>query len=86
MQPWVKELDDNSLRQTLQNRAETLTKRYKGRFAEYDLNNEMIHGNYYEDRLGPEITKQMAQWAHNGDPDAKLYLNDYDILTGNQTG
>ncbi len=24
----------------------------------------------------------MAQWAHNGDPDAKLFLNDYDILTG----
>ncbi len=84
VQPWVKELDDNSLRQTLQNRAEMITKKYKGRFAEYDLNNEMIHGNYYEDRLGSAITKQMAQWAHNGDPDAKLYLNDYDILTGNR--
>jgi endo-1,4-beta-xylanase len=84
VQPWVKELNDNDLRQTLQNRAETLTKHYKGRFAEYDLNNEMIHGNYYEDRLGPEITKLMAQWAHNGDPDAKLFVNDYDILTGNR--
>ncbi|MCJ7449254.1 MAG: endo-1,4-beta-xylanase [Bacteroidales bacterium] len=84
VQSWVKELDDNELRQTLQNRAETVTRRYKGRFAEYDLNNEMIHGNYYEDRLGPEITKLMAQWAHNGDPDAKLWLNDYDILTGNR--
>jgi len=82
VQPWVKELDDDALRQTLQNRAETITSRYKGRFAEYDLNNEMVHGNYYEDRLGPEITKLMAQWAHNGDPDAKLFLNDYDILTG----
>lgn len=26
----------------------------------------------------------MAEWAHNGDPDAKLWLNDYDILTGNR--
>lgn len=84
VQPWVKELSDDELRQTIKNRAETVTKRYKGRFAEYDLNNEMIHGNYYEERLGPEITKLMAQWAHNGDPDAKLYLNDYDILTGNR--
>jgi GH35 family endo-1,4-beta-xylanase len=84
VQPWVKALDSIELRQTLQNRAETITKRYKGRFAEYDLNNEMVHGNYYEDRLGPEITKFMAQWAHNGDPDAKLFLNDYDILTGNR--
>jgi len=82
VQPWLKELDDQELKQTLQNRAETLAARYKGRFAEYDLNNEMIHGNYYEDRLGPEITKWMAEWVHNGDPDARLYLNDYDIATG----
>lgn len=84
VQPWVKELSDEELRQTLQNRAETITAKYKGRFAEYDLNNEMIHGNYYEDRLGPDITKLMVEWAHKGDPDAKLYLNDYDILTGNR--
>lgn len=84
VQPWLKEMNDDELRQTLQTRAETITKRYKGRFAEYDLNNEMVHGNFYEERLGPGITKQMAQWAHNGDPEAKLYLNDYDILTGNK--
>ena len=82
VQPWVRELDDNELRQTIQNRAETITARYKGRFAEYDLNNEMIHGNYYEERLGTDITVKMAEWALHGDPDAKLFLNDYDILTG----
>jgi len=82
VQPWVKELNDEELKKTLQNRAETITSRYKGRFVEYDLNNEMVHGNYYQERLGPGITKLMAEWAHNGDPDAKLYLNDYDILTG----
>jgi len=84
VQSWVKELDSTELRKTLQNRAETITSRYKGRFAEYDLNNEMIHGNYYQERLGAEITKLMAQWAHNGDPGSKLFLNDYDILTGNR--
>jgi GH35 family endo-1,4-beta-xylanase len=84
VQPWVKELDDAELRQTLQNRAETLAARYKGRFVEYDLNNEMIHGNYYEDRLGPGITKEMTQWVHHSDPDAQLFLNDYDVLTGNK--
>lgn len=84
VQSWIKELDDNELRQRMQTRAETITNRYKGRFAEYDLNNEMIHGNYYQERLGPEITKLMAQWAHNGDPEANLFLNDYDILTGNR--
>ena len=80
IQQWMTEISDDELRQRIKDRAETITKRYKGRFVEYDLNNEMIHGNYYEDRLGSEITMQMAQWALNGDPDAKLFLNDYDIL------
>ncbi len=84
VQQWVKELDDDELMQTLQRRAETVTARYRGRFAEYDLNNEMIHGNYYEERLGEGITKMMADWARNGDPEIKLWLNDYDILTGNR--
>jgi endo-1,4-beta-xylanase len=83
VQPWVKELSDEELERTLKNRAETVTAKYQGRFAEWDLNNEMIHGNYYEQRLGPGITKKMAEWAHNGNPDITLYLNDYDILTGN---
>ncbi len=83
VQSWLKEMPDEELEQTLKTRAETVTARYKGRFTEYDMNNEMIHGNYYEDRLGPEITKKMAEWAQVGDPDIKLYLNDYDILTGN---
>ena len=84
VQPWLKEMSNEELRSTLQNRAETVTRRYAGRFAEYDLNNEMVHGNFYADRLGPGITKEMATWAHNGDPGAKLFLNDYDILTGNK--
>jgi GH35 family endo-1,4-beta-xylanase len=84
VQSWVKELSDEELENTLKNRAETVTTRYQGRFAEYDLNNEMIHGNYYEDRLGPDITRKMSEWARNGDPDIQLFLNDYDILTGNR--
>jgi endo-1,4-beta-xylanase len=80
VQPWVMELDDNELKQTLQYRAESITKHYKGRFAEYDLNNEMLDKNYYEERLGPDITKLMSQWVHNGDPDARLFVNEYDIL------
>jgi GH35 family endo-1,4-beta-xylanase len=57
-------------------------KHYRGRFVEYDLNNEMIHGNYYADILGDGITKEMSDWVLEGDKNAKLWLNDYDILTG----
>ena len=82
VQNWQKQLDDEELQETLKTRAMTISQKYRGRFAEYDLNNEMIHSNYYADRLGPGITKKMVEWFKQGDPDAKLYFNDYDVLTG----
>jgi GH35 family endo-1,4-beta-xylanase len=82
VQDWVKALTDDQLYDELHKRAKTIAPRYKGRFTEYDFNNEMMHGDYYQERLGPGITKKMADWIKEYDPDAKLYLNDYDILTG----
>jgi len=82
VQPWLKEMDDETLRAMLKARAVDVARRYRGRFAEYDLNNEMLHGNYYEQRLGPDITRDMAAWMRQEDPQAVLYLNDYDIMTG----
>jgi GH35 family endo-1,4-beta-xylanase len=82
VQSWLKEMDDETLRATLKARAVDIARRYRGRFAEYDLNNEMLHGNYYEQRLGTNITRDMAAWMRQEDPQAVLYLNDYDITTG----
>ena len=82
VQNWLKQFDDEQLREALKSRAATIARRYRGRFAEYDLNNEMIHGNYYAERLGPGITKQMAEWFKQEDPQATLFVNDYDVLTG----
>jgi len=82
VQPWLKAMDDDTLRETLKARARDVARRYRGRFAEYDLNNEMLHANYYEERLGTNITRDMALWMRQEDPQAVLYLNDYDILTG----
>lgn len=86
VQAWLKQLNDDDLREALKSRATTVAQRYQGRFAEYDFNNEMIHGNYYVDRLGPDITRQMAAWVKEADPQAKLFVNDYDILTGKRLG
>ncbi|HEY9175066.1 MAG TPA: endo-1,4-beta-xylanase [Verrucomicrobiae bacterium] len=82
VQPWQKTMDDDTLRATVKARAVDIARRYRGQFAEYDLNNEMLHGNYYEQRLGTNITKEMAMWMRQEDPQAVLFLNDYDILTG----
>lgn len=82
VQPWLKELNDDGLRAAIGQRGRSIAARYRGRFAEYDLNNEMIHADYYAQRLGPDFIKQMALWVKDGDPGATLYFNDYDILTG----
>ena len=82
VQNWLKDMGDEELRLAIQQRARSIGARYRGRFAEYDLNNEMIHANYYEQRLGSEFIKQMALWVKESDPEAVLYFNDYDILTG----
>jgi GH35 family endo-1,4-beta-xylanase len=79
---WLKPLGDEPLRLAVRQRARSIAARYRGQFAEYDLNNEMIHGNWFEQRLGPQITRDMARWVKEGDPEAALYFNDYDILTG----
>jgi endo-1,4-beta-xylanase len=82
VQDWVKRLDAEQLRQAIERRAKEVTTRYRGRITEYDVNNEMVHGNYYASRLGDEIHVQMFKWAHEGDPGALLFVNDYSILSG----
>lgn len=82
VQGWVKELDDEALRKTLERRAREVTSRYRGRIGEYDLNNEMVPNNYYRRRLGKDVVADMARWAREGDPNATLFVNDYNVLTG----
>ena len=82
VQNWIKRLSDDQLEATLEARALDIGRRYGDRFAEFDLNNEMLHANYYEQRLGPDITRKMTDWVREAAPEAKLFINDYDILTG----
>ncbi len=80
VQEWVKALDDDVLRKALSRRGRRVAKHFKGRIGEYDVNNEMMHGDYYAKRLGKGVTAEMFHWVAEGDPDAILYVNDYGIL------
>ncbi len=79
---WQKELDTETLRAKVRTHAFDMMSHYKGWIDEWDMNNEMLHGSFYADRLGPEIRDQMFRWCKQANPDAVLYLNDYDILHG----
>jgi len=82
VQPWIKQLDDKALRDKLRQRATGLLSHFKGRISEYDVNNEMLHANYYAKRIGEGIRHDMFRWCREADPDAVLFVNDHNILTG----
>lgn len=80
VQDWVRQLDGEALRAVVKRRATGVTSRFKGRIEEFDLNNEMIFGNFYRRKLGHGIIKEIAEWAKAGNGDAVLYLNEQGSL------
>jgi endo-1,4-beta-xylanase len=81
--PWLKELDADELRSAVIRRAIDVTKHFKSRIEEFDLNNEMINGDFFRRRLGYGVINEMAFAAKAGNPNVKLYVNDYGILVEN---
>jgi len=71
----------------------TVVGRYKGRIYGWDVFNESIAdggdgttenlrtSSWYK-AVGPEIITLAFKWAHEADPNAKLYYNDYNIEQG----
>jgi len=63
----------------------TVVGRYRGRIAAWDVVNEAVSDNngqlrtdsFWHQRIGPEYIAMAFQFAHEADPDAKLYYNDY---------
>ncbi len=82
VQSWLKPLPPEELRAALEQRLREAVSRYRGRIVEYDVNNEMLHGRFYADRLGEQIRVDIFKWAHEEDPNAPLFVNDYNILSG----
>uniref|UniRef100_A0A0D9VXA7 GH10 domain-containing protein n=1 Tax=Leersia perrieri TaxID=77586 RepID=A0A0D9VXA7_9ORYZ len=79
VQQWVKTLSTDDLTAAVTSRINGLLTRYKGRFRHYDVNNEMLHGSFYQDKLGKEIRAEMFRTAGQLDPDALLFVNDYNV-------
>jgi endo-1,4-beta-xylanase len=78
--PWLKKLDNDELRRKVISRAIDVTKHFKGRIEEFDLNNEMINGDFFRRRLGYGVINEMAFAAKAGNPDITLFVNDYGVL------
>lgn len=77
----------------LENHIKTVVGRYKGRIIGWDVFNESIadSGDCTTENLrtwswyqvvGPEVLTLAFKWAHEADPEAQLYYNDYNIEQG----
>lgn len=76
-------VDAETLQQRMRDHIYTIVGRYKGRVDAWDVVNEAIleDGSYrnsgFYEILGEEFIPLAFQYAHEADPDAELYYNDY---------
>jgi endo-1,4-beta-xylanase len=79
---WAKALSDVDLRFAIMRHTRNLVGRYRGLIGEFDVNDEMRHCTYLNDRLGDSIFRQVCAEASGANPNAVLYVNDYGIFEG----
>jgi endo-1,4-beta-xylanase len=97
--PWLfvdeqgNEVSKEVLIERMKNHITTVVSRYKGRIKGWDVVNEAINddGSYRESKfytiIGKEFIPLAFQFAHEADPDAELYYNDYSMaLEGKRNG
>ncbi|MET7365466.1 endo-1,4-beta-xylanase [Streptomyces sp. NPDC005566] len=86
---WLEEGDFSAkeLRAILRKHITTVVGRYAGRIQQWDVANEIFDGegklrteeNIWIRELGPGIIADAFRWAHEADPKAKLFFNDYGV-------
>jgi len=82
---WVEELYGNDLVDAVQEHVDNAMSHFGGKVKAWDVNNEMIHGSFFVDQSGDSaIRLKMFQWAHQKDPELLLFVNDYNIIAGNE--
>lgn len=74
--------DPVALREAIHARTRDLVSRYRGRIDAWDVLNEPYVQNEIIDMLGESIIDQVFTIAHEADPEAMLFLNDFGLLTG----
>ncbi|WP_037373451.1 endo-1,4-beta-xylanase [Salinimicrobium xinjiangense] len=80
-----KTISPEVLKQRMKDHIYTVVARYEGRVHSWDVVNEAIEddGSYRQSKffeiLGEDFVKLAFQYAHEADPEAELYYNDYSM-------
>jgi endo-1,4-beta-xylanase len=82
-----KDVSREVLKERMRQHIYTIVGRYKGRIKGWDVVNEAFEddGSYRNSKfyqiLGKDFIRYAFQFAHEADPDAELYYNDYNVET-----
>lgn len=82
---WGNRLDCDTLLERMSNHIHTVVSRYKGRIHGWDVVNEALNNDgtmrqsLWMQILGEDYVIKAFQFAHEADPDAELYYNDYNL-------
>lgn len=77
---WVKDLPTpQAITDTCKMRVIREVTRYKGIIKEYDVMNEPLNATYLSSIVGDSINWNCFKWARSADPDAELFINEYNV-------
>ncbi|KAG8368111.1 hypothetical protein BUALT_Bualt15G0011200 [Buddleja alternifolia] len=77
---WVRNLTVPELKSAVESRIQSLMGKYKNEFIHWDVDNEMLHYDFYEQKLGPNASIEFFETARKLDPLARLFMNEYNVL------
>ncbi|XP_031103178.1 endo-1,4-beta-xylanase 4-like [Ipomoea triloba] len=78
---WARNLTGQRLRQFATSRLRSVMERYKDTFIHWDVNNEMLHYDFYERRLeNPKASLEFYHMAQAIDPNTTLFMNDFRLV------
>ena len=71
----------DELRNEVFQRTDAAVGRYKKRIPNWDVFNEVMHGDFYKRNLGDQIWDDVIDRMKFIDPSVKIFFNDYQLLT-----
>lgn len=80
---WMANLSNAEAAKAMENHVKVMVGRYKGKIAQWDVVNEAFNDDgslrnmTWRTKLGDDYIAKVFQWAHEADPNAELYYNEF---------
>ncbi|KAI3867631.1 hypothetical protein MKW98_006008 [Papaver atlanticum] len=77
---WVSSLSPAELKVAAYKRLQSVVSRYSGQFVAWDVNNENLHHQFFEQMLGANASDVFFKMAHQLDPTTRMFMNEFNTL------